>query len=325
MEKLKLKLACWDYDRTRPLIDGRVRAEGIELDIELLRPRQAFPRMLEGREFDVSELSLASYTILKGRGECPFVALPVALSKIFRHSCIYVRTDAGIAGPADLRGKRVGTTQLSATATVFMNGMLEHEYGVRSDEMRWAIGGLKSPTQRPLIPLNVAERMQIEFLGAGQTLEGMLESGDLDALFSIYIPSLLENGSPRVARLFPDYPAVEQDYYRRTRIFPVMHIVALREDVYRAHPWVAASLYRAFCQARDLAVDGLYDTDALRLSLPWLIHHVEEYRRVFGNDFWSYGLEPNRPAFEAIGRYVHEQGFSPRVVTPEELFAPEAV
>jgi 4,5-dihydroxyphthalate decarboxylase len=321
MSKLKLTLACWDYDRTRPLIDGHVQAEGIDLDIKVMRPREIFPRMLESREFDVSELSLGSYVSLKGRGNCPFVALPVALSKIFRHSCIYTRTDAGIRTPRDLRGKRVGTTQLGSTATIFMNGMMQHEYGVKLEDMQWFIGGLTTPTQRPLIPLNLKEKIKVAFLPPGETLERMLESAELDALFAIYIPSILQQGSPSIERLFPNYYELEQDYYRRTGIFPIMHTVAVRDDIYREHPWVARSIYRAFCAARDMAIDGLYDTDALRLSLPWLIHHIEETRRVMGKDFWAYGLEPNRATFEAIGQYVCEQGLSPRVVAIDEMFA----
>ena len=321
MSKLKLTLACWDYDRTRPLIDGRVQAEGIDLEIKVMRPRDTFPRMLESKEFEVSELSLGSYVSLKGRGTCPFVAVPVALSKIFRHSCLYIRTDAGIRTPQDLRDKRVGTTQLSSTGVIFMNGMLQHEYGVTLEDIYWFIGGLAGPTQRPLIPLNLPGKVKIEFLSSNQTLEAMLESGDLDALFVLYIPSTFQKGSPRIARLFPSYYEVEKDYYRRTRIFPIMHTVVVRDDVYREHPWVARSIYRAFCEARNLAINGLYDTDALRLSLPWLIHHIEETWEVLGKDFWAYGLEPNRPALEAIGQYVCEQGFSPRAVRPDELFA----
>jgi 4,5-dihydroxyphthalate decarboxylase len=322
MAKLKLTLACWDYDRTRPLIDGRVRAEGIDLEIKVMRPREAFPRMLENQEFEVSELSLASYASLKGRGACPFVAVPVAVSKIFRHSCIYVRTDASIRTPQDLRGKRVGTTQLGSTATIFMNGMLQHDHGVAMADIQWFIGGLTTPTQRPLIPLKLPDKVKAEFLPAGRTLEGMLESGDLDALLAIYIPSIFEKGSRRIARLFPNYYQAEQDYYRRTGIFPIMHTVVLRENVYREHPWAARSVYKAFCEARDLAVNGLYDTDALRLSLPWLIHHIEETWRVLGKDFWAYGLEANRPTWTALGEYVYEQGLSPRIVSPDEMFAP---
>jgi len=323
MPDLKLTLACFDYDRTRALIDGRVRPAGIDLDIQVLRPRQTFQRMLDTQEFHVSEMSLASYATLKGRGQCPFVAVPVALSKIFRHSCIYVRTDAGIATPADLKGKRVGTSQYGATALVFMRGMLQHDYGVAPSDLHWFMGALNAAAEPPLLPLHLPANVRLETLGPGQTLEGMLAAGELDALLSIYLPSLFLQGSPRIARLFPSFKQVEQDYYRRTRIFPVMHTVVLRADVHAQHPWAARSIYQAFCAAKELAVAGLYDTDALALALPWLLDHVEEAWRVFGKDFWSYGLEPNRPALTALGRFVHEQGLSPRTVSPDELFAPD--
>jgi 4,5-dihydroxyphthalate decarboxylase len=323
MPNLKLTLACWDYDRTRPLIDGRVKPEGIDLDIKVLRPRQSFQRMLDYREFQVSELSLASYTTLKARGNCPFVAVPVALSKMFRHSCIYVRTDAGIRMPQDLRGRRVGTGQWSSTGLCFMRGMLLHDYGLKAEDLHWFMGGLAGTADAQLIPLNLPKAIKLDFLGAGQTLEGMFEAGELDALFSLFIPKLFLDGSPRIARLFPNFREVEEESYRRTGILPIMHTVVVREDVHREYPWVAKSIYRAFCEAKAIAVDGLYDTDALRLALPWLIDHVEEARRVFGQDFWAYGLEANRPTWEAIGRYVHEQGLAPRVVTPEELFSVE--
>jgi 4,5-dihydroxyphthalate decarboxylase len=320
---LKLTLACWDYDRTRPLIDGRVRPEGIDLDITVLRPRQIFQRMLDDQEFQVSELSLASYTALKGRGNCPFVAVPVALSKIFRHSCIYVRTDAGIKAPADLKGKRVGTSQYGSTALVFMRGMLQHDYGVAPSDLRWFMGGLNSFTEQPLIALNLPDNVRLDRLPAGTTLEAMFEAAELDALLSIYIPSLFLKGSPRIARLFPNFKEVEQDYYRRTRVFPIMHTVVLRKDVFEQHPWAARSIYQAFRAAKDMAIECLYDTDALQLSLPWLLDHLEETWRWFGRDFWTYGLEANRPTLAAIGRFVHEQGLSPRVVAPDELFAPD--
>ena len=323
MPNLKLTLACWDYDRTRPLIDGRVKPEGIDLDIKILRPRQAFQRMLDNKEFDLSELSLASYTTLKGRGNCPFVAVPVALSKIFRHSCIYIRTHAGIRKPEDLRGKRVGTSQWSSTGLVFMRGMLQHDFGLKPEDMHWFMGGLNTFTEPPLIPLNLPKEIKLDFLPAGKTLERMFEAGELDALLSLYIPNLFLNGSPRIARLFANFKEVEQDYYRRTRVFPIMHTVVLRKDVIEQHPWAAKSIYQAFRAAKDLAIEGLYDTDALHLSLPWLLDHLEEAWRLLGKDFWSYGLEANRPTLAAIGRFVEEQGLSPRVVTPDELFAPD--
>ena len=320
MADLPLTLACWNYDRSRPLMDGRVKPAGIDLDIKVMRPREAFPRMLEKREFDVSEMSLASYVSLKGKGDCPFVAIPVALSKIFRHDCIYVRSSAGIRVPQDLKGKRVGTTQYGSSGLVFMKGMLAHDYGVAADDIHWFIGGLDAPTQRPLLPLNLPKSIKIDFLGEGRTLEAMLEAGELDALFSLYLPESFLRGAPHVVRLLPDHKAVAQDYYRRTGIFPIMHTVVIRDDVYRRDPWIAKSLYEAFCQARDVAIDGLYDTDALHLTLPFLIDHVKETWRIFGKDFWAYGLEPNRATLQAIGQYVREQYLSPRAVAPDELF-----
>lgn len=320
MADLPLTLACWDYDRTRPLIEGRVKPKGIDLKVEVMRPRQMFPRMLEKQEFHASELSLASYAALIGRGECPFVAIPVAVSKFFRHGCIYVRKGAGVRRPQDLKGKRVGTTQYSSTAVTYMRGMLKDEYGVEARDMHWFMGGLTKPTETPLIPLDLPPEIRLDFVPEGDTLERMMIEGRLDALLSIYIPKLFEDGWEGIERLFPDFKSVEKDYYARTGIFPIMHTIALREDVVREHPWVPASLYAAFCEARDIALEGLWDTDALRLGLPWLIDHVEEAWRTFGKDFWAYGLAANRPALEALGRYVHEQNFSPRVVRAEEIW-----
>ena len=267
MANLKLTLACWNYDRTRPLIDGRVKPDGIDLDIQILRPRQSFQRMLDNQEFQLSELSLASYTALKARGDCPFVAVPVALSKIFRHSCIYVRKGAGIEKPEDLRGKRVGTSQYSSTGLCFMRGMLEHDYGIKSEDMHWFMGGLNTFVEQPLIPLNLPKAIKLDFLSGTQTLEKMFDAGELDALLTLYIPQSFLNGAPHIARLWPNFKEVETDYYRRTKIFPIMHTVVVREDVHREHPWVAKSIYKAFCEAKAMAIDGLYDTDALHLAL----------------------------------------------------------
>lgn len=320
--KIKLTLACNDYDRTRPLIDGRVKPEGIELAISVLKPRQLFPRMLDDQEFDVAELSLGSHAALIARGNSPFVAIPVPVSRVFRHSCIYVRKGAGIHAPQDLKGKRVGTTQYGATAVVMVKGMLDDDYGVAPRDMRWIVGGLTKPAEKPLIPLSLPGDISLEFAGSGKTLEEMFAAGELDALISIYIPRLYLAGSPGIARLFPDFKSLEQDYFRRTGIFPIMHIVAIRKAVFDAHPWIATSLYRAFAEARDVAIEALYDTDALVSTLPWLIDHVEESRRILGQDYWPHGLEPNRPALQALCRYVHEQGLAPRLVTPDELFVP---
>jgi 4,5-dihydroxyphthalate decarboxylase len=322
LSRVPLTLACWNYDRTRPLMDGRVKPDGIDLDLRVMRPREAFPRMLKSREFHASEMSLASYVSLKGQGSCPFVAIPVALSKIFRHDCIYVRPGAGIETPRDLKGKRVGAMQYASTGVVYIRGFLQHDYDVHARDMDWFIGGLETPAPAAMLPSGLPRDINVQLLPAAGTLSDMMAAGELDALISLYLPESFLAGAPHIARLFRNPKAVAKDYYGRTGIFPIMHTVVIREDVHAEQPWLAKSLYQAFCAARDLAIEGLYDTDALHLSLPFLIDHVEETWRVFGKDFWSYGLAPNRPALAAIGQYVFEQHLSPRPVTPEELFVP---
>lgn len=322
MKKLALTLACWETDRTRALIQGRVEAQDIDLRIEVLRPREMFARMLDTQEFDCSELSLASFAILIGRRSSPFVALPVPLSRLFRHSCIYVRTDAGIARPQDLIGKRVGLTQYGATASVYMRGLLSDDFGVRASDVRWFMGGLDAPTQRPLVPLDLPADIRLDYLSEGETLEAMFERGELDALLSIYLPKIFLRGSTRIVRLFPDYRSREEDWFRRTGVFPIMHVVALRKAVHEAYPWAAANLYEAFRRARDMALESLYDTDSLNVALPWLIHHVEEARAALGQDYWPYGASANEAAANALGRYVHEQGLSPRCIAAQEIFLP---
>jgi len=217
-------------------------------------------------------------------------------------------------------GERVGLPQYSSTAGVFIKGLVQHEYGVGPTEISWFMGGQDTPAPAPLVTLNLPADIHLEFIPEDKTLEGMLAAGELDALFATYIPNLFLNDSPKIARLFPNFKEVEQDYYRRTGIFPIMHMVVVREDVHREHPWVASSLYRAFTEAKDLAVNRLYDTDALALTLPFLIDHMEETWKIFGSDYWSYGVESNRPALEGLSQYVVDQGLAPRVVSIEELF-----
>ena len=322
MADLKLTLACWDYDRTRPLMDGRVKPEGIDLDIKVLRPRETFQRMLDRQEFQVSELSLASYTALKGRGACPFMAVPVALSKIFRHSCIYVRTDAGIetpAGPAR-QARRHLAVELDRARLHARHAAAR----LRRRDRRTCTGSWAGSTrfaEPPLIPLNLPKDIKLDFSPAGQTLEQMFEAGELDALLSIYIPKLFLDGSPSIARLFPNYKEVEQDYYRRTQhLSDHAHRGAARGRPSRSILG-GESIYRAFLARRAISRSTASTTPTRCASLCRGSSITSRRRwRVFGKDFWAYGLEPNRPTFEAVGRYVYEQGLSPRVVTPEELF-----
>lgn len=317
MANLKMKLACWDYDRTRALIDGRVRPEGIDLELSVMRPREAFTRMLEREEFDIAEVSLASYAKLKAEGDDRFVGIPVALSRMFRHSCIYVRAGAGITKPEDLRGRRVGAVQLDSTGAVFIKGMLTHDYGVTPDQAQWVVGGLETPAK---IGVPARAHGAVEMLGSQDSLSAAFESGRIDALISNHIPSLFLKGAPQMVRLFPNYKAVEQDYYKRTGLFPIMHMVAMRADLNRKEPHAAERMYQAFSQARDLAVTGIYDTDALRLTIPWLIDHIEETGGVLGRDYWAYGGRENSKAWNALCDYQVEQQLSPRNVGLDGLF-----
>jgi 4,5-dihydroxyphthalate decarboxylase len=325
LSKLKLTLACWDYDRTRALFDGTVQPEGIELNCLALAPNETFFRMFRNREFDVSELSLASYSTLKARGDCPFIAIPVFTSRFFRHSCIYVNSDAGIKRPEDLKGKRVGVPEYQVTAAVFVKGMLKQEYGVTAEDVNWFWGGQEAAGRVGVISYQLPERIHLKNIPDGKTLSAMLEAGELDALISPNMPSPFVSGSPKVKRLFPNYKQVEMDYFKRTRIFPIMHTVVLRKEIYEQHPWAAQSLFKAFSQAKALTQKEIYDTDALLVMLPWLIDHIEETRTIMGDDYWPYGLECNRTTLDALTSYLVEQGLAERKLKPEELFAPNTL
>ena len=325
MSKLRLTLACWDYDRTRPLLDGTVQPEGIEITPIVSRPSETFYRMLRFSEFEISELSLANYTMLRARGDTSFEAIPVFPSRMFRHSCIYVNVNSGIDEPQDLVGKRVGVPEYSMTAAVFVRGLLLHEYGVEPKTIEWFSGtqdGLQRPTRIDFEPPEgvVLHRLPIE-----QDMGPMLESGELDAIISPNMPVAFTKDPSPIRRLFPNYREAEREYFVRTGIFPIMHTVVLRRDVYEQHPWAAHSLYLAFAEAKRRAYEQLVETDALKVTLPWVLAELEETRRVMGHDFWPYGLTRNRPALEALPQYLYEQGLADRVPAVEELFAPNAL
>ena len=321
MADLPLKLACWDYDRTRPLIDGRVKPSGIDLHIDIMRPQQAFAKLLAPSDYAVAEMSLSSYIALKAQPNCPLVAIPVMLSKMFRHDCIYVRPDAGIKTAADLKGKRVGTIRYASTGIVYIKGFLQHDFGVLARDIRWFIGGLDEPV-KSMRPANAGPEVEVTLVPETETLDELMARGEIDAMMVLQLPPSFAAGANHIVRLFSNYKQIEIDYYKRTGIFPVMHTVAIRKTVVDKHPEVAKSLYDAFVAARDIAVHGLYDTDALHLTLPFLIDHVEETMRVFGRDYFSYGLAPNRGGVDALCLYMHEQGLTPHRVSPDDLFPP---
>lgn len=322
---LRLTLACWNYDRTAALADGRVRPDGIDLTCLSLPVEETFFRMLRHREFEVAELSLSSYVMSLARPDRPFVAIPVFPSRAFRHSAIYVHAPSGIREPRDLVGRAVGTPEYQLTACVWARGILADDFGVPVDSVVYRTGGEEEPGRLEKQPLQVPARIRIEPIGPDQTLAAMLDAGGIAALQSPRAPSTLGRGDGNVRRLFEDAQGVERDYYRRTRIFPIMHVIVIRRDVYEGARWIAQSLFKAFVEAQRLTYRDLAEVAALKVMLPWLPAHLAEVRREMGDDFWPYGLGPNRHVLATFLRYHHEQGLSPARLEPDALFAPETL
>ncbi|HJX10745.1 MAG TPA: ABC transporter substrate-binding protein, partial [Candidatus Binatia bacterium] len=265
-------------------------------------------------EFDASEMSLSTYTILRSQGDERFIALPVFPSRIFRHSCIYVHSTAGVQRPRDLKGKRIGVGDYQMTAAVWVRGLLNQEYQVLADEVHWVVA---TPVCAGIeLPANI----RISQIDSGQSLERMLEAGEIDALVSVVMPRSIIAENPLVKRLFPNFREVETEYYRRTKIFPIMHTLVLKTELFEREPWAAISLYKAFVEAKEVNYRRLYDTNALVASLPWLIDEIETCRRIFGRDIWDYSIEGSRPTLEAFLRYLDVQGLTRRPVSIEELF-----
>jgi 4,5-dihydroxyphthalate decarboxylase len=322
--RLRLTLACGDYDRTRALEEGTIRPDGIDLTYLRLPVEETFFRMIRHREFEVAEMSLSTYAVSLQRDPPPFIALPVFPSRMFRHGCIYINSGAGITGPEDLRGKDVGTPEYQLTAGVWIRGILADHHQVPVDSVTYLVGGQEQPGRPEKAPIGLPDRICVQRIPADRTLSGMLADGRIDALYTPRMPGPFVRRDPRVRRLFPDVIATEQAYYAATGLFPIMHVVVVRRDVYEAYPWVAQSLYKAFALAKADAAERLYDSSALRFMLPWLNQQLEQAKQLLGDDYWSYGLHANRDTLATFLRYHHEQGLSRRFLQPEELFAPEA-
>jgi 4,5-dihydroxyphthalate decarboxylase len=322
MAMLTLTLACGDYDRTLPLRTGAVRPDGVELKVLALEPEEMFYRMARRRDFDVAEFSLATYTVLRGRGE-PLVAIPVFPSFAFRHSAIFVRSDAGIREPRDLVGKRVGVPKYHMTAAVWVRGILEDEYGVSPSDLHWFEGGEGTAVKEVDVTLPPGLRHQL--VPGDRNLGHLLAAGELDAFIGARRPAGTASpgsaGEPTpVRRLFPDFRRVERAYFEETGIFPIMHTVVLKEELVREHPWLPRSLYEAFAEAKRLAYRRLADTAVLPYVLPWLVAEVEETRALMGDDPFPYGVSRNRKTVETLAGYSFRQGLAPRRLAVEELF-----
>jgi len=320
-----LTLGCGDYDRTRALADGSIRPDGFEIRYEALNPGPLFARMVRDRDLDVAEMSLSTYLNLRARDDNGFVGIPVFPSRVFRHGYIFVNRDAGIGRPEDLAGKRVGTMQWQLTSSLWLRGILADEHGVPPSAIRWFVGGQDEPGTHERAPVDVPPDVRLEPIPAGTTLAGLLADGGLDAVFAPHIPDRFRSGDPRIVRLFPDYRSVEADWYRRTGLFPIMHLVVIRSDVHEANPTLAAALFWAFADAKAQALARLRFTGTLATMVPWLVAELETAEALFGDRYWPYGLEANRPELETAIRYAREQGITRRNLTVEELFASDTV
>ena len=320
MSRLPITIATWDYDRVRALTDGRVQVEGCDVNYITMPVEECFERAFFHGEFEVAEIGFSPFLIALSRGPTPYVAVPVFLSRMFRHSAVYVRADRAINGAADLRGKTVGVPEYQMSAVMWFRGYLKDEFGIETKDINWVQAGLENPGRRDKFPLNLPKDFPLTSRN-DTTLSKLLAEGELDAVISARTPSCYANGHPQVRRLFPDYRAAERDYFKKTGIFPIMHALGIRRDVYEKNRWLAASLYKAFLKAKRLADAEFTETTALKIGLPWVTAEYEATLAALGADFWSYGVEPNRKTLATMARYSHEQGLAVREVSVDEMFA----
>ena len=325
MNELRLAVACWDYDRVRPLMDGRVRVDGASLNFLPLTPEETFFRAFRNAEFEVSELSLSSTLMMLSRGECAYTPIPIFPSRSFRHSCIYVREGSGIERPEQLKGRRVAIPEYQVTAAMVARGLLADEYGVLPQDLQWVQAGLEQIGREDKIHFQPPAGVSIEKVNDRTNVE-LFERGEVDAMISPRAPRTFDPaGTGPIRRMFPEPGPVEAAYYRKTGIFPIMHVLGIRNDVLADNPWLPGSLVKAFTHSKNMALAELADVTALKVALPFLASHVTEAHRLFGPDFWAYGLEANRKPLEAAVRWSHEQGLSARRLGVEELFAPQSL
>jgi 4,5-dihydroxyphthalate decarboxylase len=323
MANIQLSLGIGDYYHVRPLMDGTVRAEGIDLIHVATGTEEIFWRFGKYREWDVSEMSFANYSAQRSRDDSVMVAIPVFPSRVFRHSGIYVRKSSRIARPKDLAGKKVGVPEWAQTAGVYVRGQLAHQEGLRLEEVEWIQSGVNEPGREEKFTYNFPPGWRLT-PRRDRSLNDMLIDGEIDAIITARTPLGFDQGHPEVVRLWPDYDKVEEEYGLATRIFPIMHLIAIRGEVYRKYPWVAMNLYKAFDAAKKIAIERFSQFTISWLPLAWLPRAYERTQRLFkGHEYWPYGIEPNRVTIEAFQQYLFEQSITTRRLTPEDLFAKE--
>jgi 4,5-dihydroxyphthalate decarboxylase len=317
--KLQLSVAIGNYDRTRALLDGQVSIDGVAPVYMTLNPEEMFFRSMRHQDFDVTELSFSSYLVKHSRGECPYLALPVFLSRAFRHTSLYVRKDR-IKSPEDLKGQRVGLPEYQLTAHVWARALLENDFGVAPSSITWVRGGIETPSRPEKIALQLPSNIRIENAPEGKTISQLLDEGEINAFMAPRPPSEQALKNPNIGWLFDDPTAAAKEYFKRTGIFPIMHVLAVRRSLVERHPWLAGALLKAFTQAKDYAFEQLADTSAPKVSLPFVEEQLKAARHLMGNDFWSYGVSKNLKALEAFSDAHFGQGLSSRHVPVSELF-----
>jgi 4,5-dihydroxyphthalate decarboxylase len=322
MTGLNISIACGDYDRVRAIKEKRVGVDGCDVTFIPMGPEELFFRALRFAEFDVAELSFNSYMMLTSRGVCPYVAIPVFPSRMFRHSAVYIRTDRGIEKPEDLKGKIVGVPEYQQTANVWMRGILAEEYGVQPSDLLWRTGGQEEPGRDERTPLALDNGVDVRPIPSDRYLSEMMLKGEIDAFMTARAPSVWLDRKPGIARLWPNYMEVEQDYYRRTGIFPIMHLVGVRKDVVERHNWLPGSLLKAFTAAKNIALAEIPEVAALNVTLPWIDVYQEDVQGFMGRDYWRYGIDDCRHEIETLIRYSWEQGLLARKLSIEDIFHP---
>lgn len=322
MAKLRLTIATSDYDHVRDLAMGRVAAEGIDVDYLNLSVEEIFYRFTLNREWEVSEMSLAKFVAQVAGDRPDITGIPVFPSRAFRLSSIYLRKKSGIAGPERLRGRKVGVPEWAQTAAVYTRGYLVHEVGIALNEIDWFQAGVNEAGRSEKVKLSLPEGVRVTSV-ADKSLSEMLLAGELDAIMTAHPPICFEQRDPDIVRLFPDYQEAEAAYYERTGIFPIMHVIAIRKDVLKKNPWVARNLLTAFEEAKERSIARALEVTASRFPIPWGADYAAKMKEKFAEDYFPYGVEPNRKTLEAFLLYAHEQGVTARKLAPEDLFPKE--
>jgi 4,5-dihydroxyphthalate decarboxylase len=323
--RLSLSVAIGPYDRVQPLADGQVQIDGVDPIFMFLEPEEVFFRAFRQEAFDVCELSLSSTAVRAAQGNTHYIGIPVFPSRTFRHSSIYIRTDRNIATPQDLRGKRVGIPEYQLTSNVWARALLAEDYGIQPSELRWIQGGQEQSGRIEKIQLALGGDVTITPAPEGATLSGMLASGEIDALMAPRAPSCFERQAPNVGRLFADASAAAAQWFRRSQIFPIMHVLSIRRCLAEEHPWLPVALMKAFMQAKDITIARLADPAAAMATLPFVDTAVADARQLMGHDYWPYGFEANRETLDFFLKQHHAQGLSSRRLKPEELFHPSTL